>query len=105
MLDGLLMIFHVWEKVSESAMFITVFVTLLTIMLFNNKHSKEENKKELVLPNKDDCVNFDNDVLTSEPLNYREIISSLNNLNPKNSRKTTAVKKTVLPMKMYALCS
>ena len=47
---------------------------------------QEEQEENISLPNINDYVNFDNDVLISKPLNDQELNSSLNN-QPKESEE------------------
>ncbi|XP_050065520.1 tigger transposable element-derived protein 6-like [Aphis gossypii] len=77
-LDGILMIFKAWEKVSE--------ITIRNCFRhagFNNAIPQQivqgEQEEDISFPNINEYVNFDNDVLTSEPLSDQEIISSLIN--------------------------
>ncbi|XP_060868646.1 tigger transposable element-derived protein 4-like [Metopolophium dirhodum] len=77
-LDGILMIFKAWGKVSE--------ITRRNCFRhagFNNAIPQQtvqgEQEEDISFPNINEYVNFDNDVLTSEPLSDQEIISSLIN--------------------------
>ncbi|CAI6354233.1 unnamed protein product [Macrosiphum euphorbiae] len=74
-LDGILMIFKASERVSE--------ITIRNCFRhagFNNAIPQQtvqgEQKEDIRFPNINEYVNFDNDVLTSEPLSDQEIISS-----------------------------
>ncbi|CAI6372292.1 unnamed protein product [Macrosiphum euphorbiae] len=73
------MIFKAWGKVSE----ITIR-NCFRHACFNNAIPQQtavqgEQEEDISFPNINEYVNFDNDVLTSEPLSDQEIISSLIN--------------------------
>ncbi|XP_025191773.1 tigger transposable element-derived protein 4-like [Melanaphis sacchari] len=77
-LDGILMIFKAWEKVSE----ITIRNCFRHAGINNTipqQTVQGEQEEDISFPNINEYINFDNDVLTSEPLSDQEIISSLIN--------------------------
>jgi hypothetical protein len=73
-LDAILLIFKAWEKVTESTI-----QNCFHHAGFKNAIQQQlvqEEQEEICFPDIDDYVNFDNNLLTSEPLNDQELISS-----------------------------
>jgi hypothetical protein len=77
-LDGILLIFKAWEKISEITIQNCFHHAGFNITLLQQAF-QEEQEEEINFPDINHYVNIDNDVLTSEPLSDQELISSFVN--------------------------